>query len=583
MKFYDNTNKYNITAEPFMVKVDGLELPWDRNAVPFVITNNGVYFGSPESEHNELEAHLGLDQRLGKRAYIEGRFWTKAYVVAFWGIEALKTEDFKKLSVALRKRLHVDPEDVTVFLDYAVGTTEQHPFTTFIVEMTLPEACGINFQGNMAEYFYSQMKKQEEPKRDEKIADNGMLNKDIWRHYQNVGESKLREVVEDIVRNVLEEVRYLNPNFVPEDDNELERQFTSWCQVNGAQNEKLQEKNGVLIFKLDLQQDENERELATRLKKYFFPRVSVTLKKKGPGIFLIGLKNFEQEAPVKDSESVRVYHGTDIPKALVMATKGFSGKERIQRVYSDEAWNNPAGLFVTINFDRAKYFATNNSDAVILEFSAKAADLDRPVWGGDTHSYVTYGGVSGVFRNKAERQAEKRRQYNDAMTSNYSYVKDSDSPAMVQNLTTGMEQQALYFGDVEPNMIKRFWVKEGKSFVPYTRKDFLSKYAGKQSYLDADRKQEYKLYSPTENYVGIEDFARRWDKKYPDSKGTGEEFLNGIWEKMGNNNGEISYSDSMALKQIMWPKQLEQFLTTGGYQQNIDNMYPEFRQSGKPW
>lgn len=382
----------------------------------------------------------------------------------------------------------------------------------------------------------------------------------------------------------MEEVRYLDPKFLPDEDNYLEKRIQSWCENRRAQYKKLQEKNGVYIFMLEFAEKEDESQLKKQLEGFFFPK-KITLKEKGDGKYFLAIRDNGQIQPLKDSETIRVFHGTDISNAIIAATKGLSGKEVVPRKYSYEFWNNRTGLFVTINFSQAKYFATNGNDSVILEFTTKMENLDRPVWGGDTHSYTAFGGISGQFYDRAERQAEKARQHNYAMASNYSYVRNSDSPSTVDFLTNNAEQQALYYGDLNPNMIKRYWVQEGNTFVPYTRREFLKKYKNYELHLDNERKQKHKLYYPSEDFDGIDGFEKRWDKENPNFKGAAKEFLNSAISNCFNGNLDSSVVNT--LKLYMWPKQLQQFLDNNcgnnTYRDNVDSMYPEFRGKGKPW
>ena len=80
--------------------------------------------------------------------------------------------------------------------------------------------------------------------------------------------------------------------------------------------------------------------------------------------------NHENLKPLKDSDTIIVYHGfysnNDVKIAL---TKGLSGQEIARRVYSYESGNNPKGLFVSIDFNVVKRrFA---GSGIIIEFATK--------------------------------------------------------------------------------------------------------------------------------------------------------------------------------------------------------------------
>lgn len=105
-------------------------------------------------------------------------------------------------------------------------------------------------------------------------------------------------------------------------------------------------------------------------------------------------------------------------------------------------------------------------------------ELDAPVWNSETGSYFVQGDTTSGFANKQERDAAKRKANRDAI--NYPHIENSDNPALANSLTYSYEYQALYYGDLNPNMIKRLWVKlKGeKSFKPYTSKQFIETFCG---------------------------------------------------------------------------------------------------------
>ena len=104
----------------------------------------------------------------------------------------------------------------------------------------------------------------------------------------------------------------------------------------------------------------------------------------------INPKDYENYKPIKDSDTIRVYHGfysfNDVQKVL---STGLSGKEKARRIYSYESGNNPNGLFVSVDFKVASKFATSG---VVIEFSTKVFDLEAPIWV-DGRSYFVQGEI----------------------------------------------------------------------------------------------------------------------------------------------------------------------------------------------
>lgn len=93
------------------------------------------------------------------------------------------------------------------------------------------------------------------------------------------------------------------------------------------------------------------------------------------------------QEPIKNGESIRVFHGCDLETALNTAINGLSGQVKVPRTYSYENGMNPKGLFVTTDFKKAKYFAYDVDTMVIMEFTVKSDDLDTPVWNGSFGFY----------------------------------------------------------------------------------------------------------------------------------------------------------------------------------------------------
>lgn len=392
---------------------------------------------------------------------------------------------------------------------------------------------------------------------------------------------KQRQPFEDYVyiqKKKLAEVRYINPDFRAETSGYLEKKVIELMTITfQSECEKIGEKDNVLYFRIIPNDERGPEEIRRFIKSYFIGR-QCTLKQNQDGSLLLAIRNYDTIDPLKDDQTIRVYHGTSLSTAKDMAIYGFSGKEQKSRVYSYEYWNNPTGLFVTIYFPKAKYFGTNNHDAVIVEFTAKMSDLDTPVWNSENGSYFVQGDITKGFTSKRERDVAKIAANRNAV--NYPHIENSDSPGLANSLTNSFEFQALYYGDIEPNMIKRFWVKlrGEKNFTPYSHKEFVSTFCN-DGYKNNN--YDWKLYTPTEDFKGEDDFIERYNQKFG-RLGGAEDFIQKFWQHIGNNE-EIPYLEIRTLGQFMWPKQMTQFLTDGVYRDNVNSFYPEFRKPGKQY
>lgn len=313
------------------------------------------------------------------------------------------------------------------------------------------------------------------------------------------------------------------------------------------------------------------------------------------------MQAFSQE-PIKDTDKIRVYHGTDLKNAVLIAKEGVSGQQWTPRKHSYEAGMNPIGLFVSTDFYKVTEFANpfdggkDKNAAVIIEFTAKASDLDTPVWNGQGTYFGQYSNPQ-PFRNKEERDSQRQKYHDDASNHEWDYVRNSDNPAMAKNIFYNNEHQALFLGNLDPNMIKRFWVKKyeeyiavgEKRYIPMTRQQFLKEYGGTGFYSGyKDRKTgkdvynpliSRKIYRPNDNFTGFEDCARRFIEyekkdnpkayqrqlKYYDG---GEE---GLYRHYMETFPELLEDEHWDyFKEIMWPKQLKQMLGDERYQEIFD-------------
>ena len=286
---------------------------------------------------------------------------------------------------------------------------------------------------------------------------------------------------------------------------------------------------------------------------------------------------YNQE-PIKNNEKIRVYHGCDLKTALSFATSGISGKIRPSRTYSYESGMNPLGLFVTVDFEKAKDFGYDSKCTCIIEFTANASDLESPVWNGQG-SFFGVGSNPQPFRNKEERNAQKQRYrdvaanlpdetpYFDIMTGkeyplSKEHIRKSDKPEMAERIFDDTEHQALFMGDINPNQIKRIWVnddsKEGyvsttNAYIPLTVKQFVKKY-GKQW---EDKKNRDKVFLPNEDVRDFDDFADHVVKYMSDFFSTREEAKNGL-KSTGLLSKEPPQNAISTLQNLLWPKQIIQ-------------------------
>jgi hypothetical protein len=183
----------------------------------------------------------------------------------------------------------------------------------------------------------------------------------------------------------------------------------------------------------------------------------------------------ELDAPLKDSDTIRVFHGaSDVETVLYAVTHGLTGNTRADRRYSYEFNNNPMGLFVTVDFKTAKEFGD-----YIIEFHSRVRDLSAPVWPGG--SYTVQGGITGIFNSDQERDAAILKQREKYKNSDDPNISNSDRPELAFTLFGMGERQALFNGDLNRNSIKRIWVNSkpgyrGEKYIKYTVLEFLSKF-----------------------------------------------------------------------------------------------------------
>lgn len=225
--------------------------------------------------------------------------------------------------------------------------------------------------------------------------------------------------------------------------------------------------------------------------------------------------NPEDLEPLKDTDSLVVYHGFSnysITDAILAVKNGISGQQLANRTYDYEAVNNPKGLFVSINFNKVKKeFA---GSGIIIEFTAKVSDLEAPVWHGGG-SYFVQGDKTSGFNKwngfEAEREAQRLKNREKEASNDISAIAQSNRPELAQTLFQNLENQALFIGHLNADMIKTVWVHEGLFFnntyrgewVRMSRIDFIRKYADKAR-IDKNstkyRDARYKIFRPNDDF-----------------------------------------------------------------------------------
>lgn len=195
MKFYlyDTENAYE--ASPYAVFVSGVKCHYnDADSLPFIITMGGrVCFGEPGSEHHEILASIGEPQ-----GRAEGRFWKKSGALTFWEEERdITAENVRLVVSAIHNKTGINPNDIRMFLDCQHDGRDRRG-SGLIVEVSPMEYLSLRVpEGQNRRYFWDLYRKKAKISNgdgDNAAVSNGMLAKDVWRHYQNVSEGKRRKV-----------------------------------------------------------------------------------------------------------------------------------------------------------------------------------------------------------------------------------------------------------------------------------------------------------------------------------------------------------------------------------------------------
>ena len=290
---------------------------------------------------------------------------------------------------------------------------------------------------------------------------------------------------------------------------------------------------------------------------------------------------------IKNNEKIRVFHGCSLETACKIAIQGTSGKEPHPRKYSFENGMNPLGIFVTTDFEVAKDFGNSNQGDAVIEFTASVSDLESPIWNGQD-SYFTQGSNPISFKNSDERNAQKMKYRQDSKsikdiddydfknnkdrTISMSHVRDSDKPELARSIFMNREHQALFMGDLNPNMIKRIWVNQqqedgyvhsNQSYQPMTVKEFIKKYGNKEWWVGNDNNyqpryskfRKEKLFNPNDDVNSFDDLIKasaneRKDKSIENAK-KNLDFM-GFFE-----NPPSQYAID-CMKRLLYPKQIIQ-------------------------
>lgn len=278
----------------------------------------------------------------------------------------------------------------------------------------------------------------------------------------------------------------------------------------------------------------------------------------------VNFQDMFNDMPLKDDETIIVYHGfSDFNEALYAAKFGITGKERANRRFSYETVNNPNGLFVTVDFNVVKKdFAYNG---VIMEFATKVSNLEAPIWAGGG-SYFVQGDYTQGFNSPEEREQQRLLNREKELQSKYPAITQSDRPELAQTIYQNREQQALFIGDLNPNMIRGFWVndklrdeqKYGGRWINMSRNEFLRKY-----YNPEDIKIEPNRFSDLTKKVYPERYNDKSNKIFMPAEDFNIDKLKKYLEKQNYNyDNFVKYYimnwDDYAMNTYFYPRQIEQ-------------------------
>jgi hypothetical protein len=267
--------------------------------------------------------------------------------------------------------------------------------------------------------------------------------------------------------------------------------------------------------------------------------------------------------PIRRGDTVRVFHGfRDSIDAIRAARFGLSGAQKVGRVYSYEADNNPKGLFVTLAKDVAKQFVGAFGARTIMEFNAMSEELQPPVW--PNGHYTVQGQMASYFGHGAEgrrkRAAAKKAQM-DKLPSrihpddpDFSHIELSDDPMLASTLTTNYEMQALFMGHLSPSDITCFWVEEAREkWKRYSVKQFLAEFGDAFEEKDVNRELWNKVFA-----AGDEFDERKWLAGMLAKGGEDvEETLGRLWQDVLKAPQQQRVRTFLGyFETFLWPKQV---------------------------
>jgi hypothetical protein len=271
--------------------------------------------------------------------------------------------------------------------------------------------------------------------------------------------------------------------------------------------------------------------------------------------------SMEDEPPLYDNETIRVYHGFNKYEDAIIAAKfGLTGQEKAIRIYSYESNNNPNGLFVTLDYETAKKFTYPSGDrgiVVVMELSVKVGDLEAPVW--PSGSYTVQGQMSQYWKDSEDRKINGTLKARvEASNSAIPFVRDSDRPEVAAALI-GNERQALFVGNINPNMIKAiFFGESGRHGYSPDRLERISR----QEFLN-----KFETHEPERDYRGgYTDKGEQYHKKKERIFKPNDDFNMEIFNKECVENEWDATGIEMLkklksyryLENFFWPKQIKQ-------------------------
>ena len=189
--------------------------------------------------------------------------------------------------------------------------------------------------------------------------------------------------------------------------------------------------------------------------------------------------------------------------------------------------------------------------------------------------FIGQGSNPQPFKNRYEREKQKQEYQKVSMNSEDEYVRKSDNPAMADRIFNNVEHQALFIGNLNPNQIKRFWVKKNgdDTFIPLTRKEFYLKYGNSEiqtGYTANDKSKVFreKAFLPNEDFTSIEDMVRRDLERHFQRiplarkrinveeriKEDSIDYKNAIKDALESKNYDILYN----FEHFLYPKQMKQ-------------------------